>query len=217
MDVDDGAHDFLEEGDIFHAGHTATAVPVGTHADMIRANQFECAEHVLHELLEGRARRWEFGVDGLHPLHVAGFGFIVGGKRVHALKFGLEFLERGAPLRRIFQFLQVAAVSIDLDDAALRRDFLEEVVGDVPRMVVDRFEARVGQDDRCRGQLYHVLHRCVGRVRPIDHHAQAVCFAHELFSEICQTRVIGLVKSVALPPNWLSRKWIRPTIRTPLS
>ena len=71
---------------------------------------------------------------------------------------------------------------------------LQEVVGDVARMIEDRLQTRVAQHDRRRRQVDHLVEHRIARVRRIEHDAEAVALPDDFLAEFRKaavTRRIG--------------------------
>jgi hypothetical protein len=87
-------------------------------------------------------------------------------------------LERGTAFGG--RLLQIAAVGIDMDQAALRREPPQALVVDVAHVVVDRIGAAVREDDGRLRQLEQVVEHRVRGMRLVQQDAEPVGLRHEL-------------------------------------
>lgn len=73
-----------------------------------------------------------------------------------------------------------AWVKVDHDDTTIGSDALEHSIGDVARVVAECTCTAVAKDDRCLGNVEHVVHGVHRDMREVHEHAQAVHLAHHL-------------------------------------
>ncbi len=85
------------------------------------------------------------------------------------------------------------------DDPAVRFQPDEHIVHDIARMIAERPSVGVGDRDRRRRDVEHVMHRLRRGVRHIDQHAEPVHPADDLAAEIREPVVSGLVGSAVHP------------------
>ena len=177
--------DFVVAGDVFHAGHSAAAIPVRAEADMIRADDFECVQDVLHEVVKGGHRHGIFFFNGA-PLD-RHFFRLLRAQVAPAAVFGHEALHGFVALGIGRRGDEVGAEGIHLDHTSSGGELLHARVVDVARVITDGFGAGMREDDRRLGECDHLIKDVVGGVRGVEDEAEAVAFRDEVAAERAET------------------------------
>ena len=161
-------------------GDAADAVEVGADADVIDAGDLDGVGDLGDDIGEGGGRKLGggFGLEGLHR-GIPGGGVC----DLHGFhEAGAELGQEGLGGVKV-ALGEVAAVEVDLDGASLGGEGAEHVVGHVAGVVGEGAAAGVGGDEGGGGDLEGVVEGLVGGVGDVDHHAEAVHLADDVFAE----------------------------------
>jgi hypothetical protein len=193
--VEQRLRDFREMRDVFHADGHVGAVVIGAEADVIDAAYFYGVVNVVDDArpIDTRKRAIEhifvddfvFGHDlaGFVVFAALGIDFVL-----HALgDFGMGFV--GVEI-----FLaEKADVIIDLDDASVRGEGFDHVVGHIARSGAERAAGRVRGDDGRFADGEGIVKSFVRGMRNVDHDAVAIHAQDDLLAKIGEAVVRGLV------------------------
>ena len=169
-------------------GYAGDAVEVGADADVVDAADLHGVVDLGEDVLEGGGRDTGGGL---------GFEFVDGSFAGDGIGDAAGFFDLGTEGGHdgfggvVVTLREVVAVEVDLEGAAVGGEGADHVVGEVAGVVGDGAGGGMGGDDGGGGGLDNVEEGLVGGVGDVDHHAEAVHFADDVFAEGGEAVVVG--------------------------